>query len=63
MCADGCPVLQSQPDAATHRIGIAGVTAAGDIGGADKRKDGFIGGHPFSHITIEIDTQHTISFR
>ena len=46
------------------------MTAAGNIGGTDKRKDGFVGGHAFAHVAVEvdgavlkIDPQHTTSLR
>jgi hypothetical protein len=63
MSADGDAMPKSQLDGAPHGIGIACMATAGDIGRTDKWKDRLVGDHPFSHIAIEIDPQHTISLR
>jgi len=63
MRTNGDVMPNRQSDRATHTGCISRMAAAGNICGTDKRKDGFVGGHPLSHITIEIDAQHTISLR
>jgi len=63
MRPDGDMMPQGQLHRPAHRIRITGMIAAGNIGGTDKWKDRRVTVHPFTHITIQIDTQHTNSFK
>ena len=63
MGADGDAVKQGQFDAAPHGIGVSGVTAAGNIGGADKGEDFVVSRHPFAHVAVKVDRQHATSLR
>jgi hypothetical protein len=56
-------IFQSQFHGPTHGILISGMIPAGNIGGADKGKDRHVRIHALSHVTVEIDTQHTNSFK
>jgi hypothetical protein len=53
-------VLPGQAQGGLHHQRVAGVVAAGDVGGGDERHEGSIGAERvtsegFTHITVEID--------
>jgi hypothetical protein len=61
--ADRHTMLQGQRHRLPHRTGIAGMTAAGYIRRTDKGKNCRIRIHAFAHVAIEVNFQHTISFK
>jgi hypothetical protein len=63
MSADRHAMLQGQRHRLSHRTGIAGMPAAGYIRRTDKRKNRRIRIHAFAHVAIEVNFQHTISFK
>ncbi len=66
MRPDSDSMPQRQLHRPSHRVGIARMSAAGNIGRRNKRKNSRIRVHALPHVTVEADPrlpQHTISFR
>jgi hypothetical protein len=53
--ADGHAVAQRPAHALLHGLGIARVPAAGDVGGAHQREQGFVAAGAFAEVCIEVD--------
>jgi hypothetical protein len=53
--ADGHVVLDRPAHAAAHGGGVAGMPAAGDVGGADQGQQLFVGVAAFAEVGIQID--------
>jgi hypothetical protein len=63
MGADGDSTGKRQLYGPAHSIDIARMGATRDVGATDKWENSGVGRHALPHVTVEINHQHTSSFR